>query len=647
MTWVHPAWLPQDLTAVVGSRRVCLADDGLETLHAELAGATNLHRGEMVNKDAAELVFELKDGEGRDEGFTLRSAAGRREVLATSERGLLDGYFHLLRAGALEALDDGEYRPAMQIRMLDHWDNIQDHPVMGPVERGYSGGSIFFEDGEVRSDLTRVDQYARLLASIGINRVAINNVNVHRREALLITDLLPDVARIAEVFRRWGIRVHLSVNFFAPMLVGGLATADPADADVQRWWRDTVDGIYGAIPDFGGFVVKADSEGQPGPITYGRSHADGANLLAKALQPHGGLLHWRAFVYNHEQDWRDRSTDRARAAHDHFTPLDGHFDDNVIVQVKHGPLDFQTREAVSPLFGAMEHTRLALELQVTQEYTGQQKHVCYLAPWWSEILAFEVGGPGQPLSEMVRGGIVAVSNVGTDEFWTGHPLAQANLYAYGRLAWDPHANPTEVLQEWSVQTFPGNPECAEAVANLMAGSWLTYEKYTAPLGVGFMVEPGHHYGPSVDGYEYSKWGTYHFADRDGIGVDRTRATGTGFTGQYRLPWRDTYESLEQCPDELLLFFHHVPYTHVLHSGTTVIQHIYDTHFEGVEEVERMQAAWADICNQAGQGLDARLVDRVSRLLAEQHRSATQWRDQVNTYFWRKSGILDEHGRTIH
>lgn len=646
---VHPAWLPQSATAPVGRRRVCVAGEGplLETLRDEVAAATRAHGGALVPEGEADLVFTLTDDDGAREGFSVAADGDRHLVKAGTPRGLIDGYFHLLRTGAGPLPSFARHAPSLHLRMLDHWDNIEPHPVMGPVERGYAGGSIFFEDGTVRADLSRVDDYARLLASIGINRVAINNVNVHARETLLITELLPDVARVAERFRRWGIRLHLSVNFFAPMLVGGLRTADPAEPDVQQFWVDVARSIYAVIPDFGGFVVKADSEGQPGPITYGRTHAEGANMLARALRPHGGLLHWRAFVYNHQQDWRDRTTDRARAAYDHFVPLDGDFDDNVIVQVKHGPLDFQVREPVSPLFGAMDGTRLALELQVTQEYTGQQQHACYLGPWWSQILNFETGESRAPLHGVVGGGIVAVSNVGTDEFWTGHPLAQANLYAYGRLAWDPTLDATAILREWAELSFNGSDECVQLAVEVMGRSWETYEKYTAPLGVCFMVEPGHHYGPSVDGYEYSKWGTYHYADRDGVGVDRTRATGTGFTGQYRGPWRDTYESLADCPDELLLFFHHVPYSHVLHSGKTVIQHIYDTHFEGVEEVARMQESWAAASDCVDAGMSPQFHQRVSDRLAEQLRSASEWRDQINTYFLRKSGIPDLHGRTIH
>ncbi|MFR9780215.1 hypothetical protein ACL02O_29685 [Micromonospora sp. MS34] len=360
-------------------------------------------------------------------------------------------------------------------------------------------------------------------------------------------------------------------------------------------------------------------------------------------------MHWRAFVYNHRQDWRDRSTDRARAAHDHFVPLDGRFHDNVIVQVKYGPMDFQPREPVSPLIAAMPATRLAVEFQVTQEYTGQQRHVCYLAPWWSEVLRFPPwGADGATVATVAAGGggLVAVSNVGDDGYWTGHPLAQANLYAFGRLAWDPGLDPVALLDEWIALTFPpdgtGDDLVRKTLHEIMDGSWRTYERYTAPLGVGFMVRPGHHYGPDVDGYEYTPWGTYHFADRDGVGVDRSRASGTGFTGQYPSPWREVYESVERCPDELLLFFHHVPYGHVLHSGATVIQHIYDTHFAGVEQVVAMRRRWESVAGRVDPALHARVRER----LDEQVRCAEEWRDQVNAYFHRKSGVADAHGRHI-
>ncbi|MEU5526189.1 alpha-glucuronidase [Micromonospora chersina] len=688
---VHPAWLPPAAFRAVGSRRalVCGAGTLVGTVRHELARACARYGGTVawqpgpvdatpedrtggvdlvlalstaapLPAPAAEVAAECRRQHGAGalgaEGFALARTGDATVVLAEEPAGLLQGLFHVVRLGesAFGAARRPErHRPAMRLRMLDHWDNVDVHPVMGQVERGYAGGSIFWRDGSPRGDLARVRDYGRLLAACGVNAVSVNNVNVHATEARLLTDRLGDVAAIADVLRPYGIRVHLSVTFAAPVVLGGLPTADPLDAGVRAWWAATTRQVYDRVPDFGGYVVKADSEGQPGPFTYGRSHADGANLLADALAPFRGVVHWRAFVYDHRQDWRDRSTDRARAAFDHFAPIDGRFRPNVVLQVKHGPMDFQAREPVSPVLAAMPATRLAVEVQVTQEYTGQQRHVCYLAPWWSEVLRFAPWGDHRTVAALAAGdageggGLVGVSNVGDDPFWTAHPLAQANLYAFGRLAWNPRLDPAAVLDEWIGLTFPPGPAVGDDLVRrtlheMLDDSWRTYERYTAPLGVGFMVRPGHHYGPDVDGYEYTPWGTYHFADRDGVGVDRTRASGTGFTGQYPQPWRDVYESLDRCPDELLLFFHHVPYGHVLHDGSTVIQHIYDTHFAGAEEVAALRRRWDRLDGLLDPALHARVRER----LDEQVRCAEEWRDQVNAYFFRKSGVPDAQGRRI-
>jgi len=680
---VHPAWLPAEAFRWIGERSVLVVGSGplVDTVAGEVAQACDRFGGssrrvpsgaggdgpDSAGLPAAGLVLELVPTAATgSEGYVLERADGCTRVRAEDGAGLLHGLFHVVRLGRRAFTDGafagpdalgGPYRPLLRRRMLDHWDNVDVHPVMGQVERGYAGGSLFWTAGRLRPDLGRVRDYARLLAAAGVNAVAINNVNVHATEARLLTDRLGDVVAIAAQLRPYGIRTHLSVSFAAPVVVGGLDTADPLDPAVRQWWQDVAASVHRAVPDFGGFVVKADSEGQPGPFGYGRTHADGANVLADALAPYGGVVHWRAFVYNHRQDWRDRTTDRANAAYDHFAPLDGQFRDNVVVQVKHGPIDFQVREPVSPVIGAMPRTRLAVELQVTQEYTGQQRHVCYLAPMWREVLGFRfTGDAGSTVAGIAagegRGGagagsLVAVSNAGDDPFWTGHPLAQANLYAFGRLAWDPGLEPAAVLDEWIDLTFPTAPDdgpLRETLHAMMDGSWLRYEKYTAPLGVGFMVRPGDHYGPDVDGYEYTPWGTYHFADRDGVGVDRTVATGTGFAGRYPAPWSQTYESLECCPDELLLFFHHVPYGHRLHDGRSVVQHLYDTHVEGAQEAAELAACWErpGTAEAVGPPLHA----RVRELLQEQARSAAEWRDQLTTYFYRKSGVQDPQGRVI-
>ncbi|RXJ02071.1 alpha-glucuronidase [Anaerobacillus alkaliphilus] len=589
-----------------------------------------------------------------EEGYILKTDKETHSVLVygKTDKGVLYGVFHLLRLVQTEvSLVDIEIveNPKNQLRMLNHWDNMD-----GSIERGYAGKSIFFEDNRFVEDFSRIKDYARLLASIGINGTTINNVNVHEVETNLITEeFLPDVARVADIFRAYGIKLFLSVNYASTIQLGGLGTADPLDENVRHWWKEKAKEIYSYIPDFGGVVVKADSEHRPGPFTYGRNHADGSNMLAEALEPFDGIVLWRCFVYNCLQDWRDRSIDRARAAYDHFKPLDGQFKDNVLLQIKNGPMDFQVREGVSPLFGAMPSTNQILEFQITQEYTGQQRHLCYLIPQWKEILDFETyaKGEGSPVKSVVDGsmyeykysGITAVVNVGNDMNWTGHTLAQANLYGYGRLIWNPDLSTEEITNEWVKATFGVDPQVVETVTEMLLKSWSIYEKYTSPLGVGWMVNPNHHYGPNVDGYEYDRWGTYHFADLQGIGVDRTVATGTGYTGQYFPENTSFYESIETCPDELLLFFHHVPYTHQLKSGVSVIQHIYNTHFEGVEEAEELKNRWL--------ALEGKVDDvRFRHVLARQEEQAEhskEWRDIINTYFYRKSGIADELNRTIY
>ncbi|HZL04316.1 MAG TPA: alpha-glucuronidase [Coriobacteriia bacterium] len=663
----HPilATVAQEIGTLVGLHDGVLVTDTRSGVDVILATETTLANLPVnVAAPHAELlaIGAQASQQLTAEGFAVVHHHGATLVTAIAERGLLYGYFYLLRHAAAEDVADmvdgvTVENPANPIRMVNQWDNMTVGDAMGSVERGYSGGSIFYADGQVVRDKSRITDYARLLASVGINALSINNVNVHGAESHLITDLLGDVAEIAQILRGYGIRVFVSANFAAPIELGGLLTADPLDADVAEWWQLVTADIYRTIPDFGGFVVKADSENRPGPFTYGRNHADGANLLARALKPHGGVVFWRCFVYDCAQDWRDRRTDRARAAYDHFMPLDGQFDDNVVLQIKNGPMDFQVREPVSPLIGGLRDTNIAVEFQIAQEYTGQQRHVCYLVPQWRQVLDFDMRGDGTATVATIASGrandrpvsgVCAVSSIGDDSNWTGHKLAQANLFGFGRLAWDPFLTSEAILDEWIAATFGSDPSVAEVVRAVMLDSWLTYEQYTAPLGVGWMVTPGSHYGPSIDGYEYSAWGTYHFADRDGIGVDRTVATGTGYAGLYGSPWAEQFESVSTCSDELLLFFHHVPYAHVLRSGETVIQHIYDTHFAGVERVEEMVRQWAGLSGAVEAGLlDDCAYRNVSERLTEQLRSAREWRDQVNTYFFRKSGVTDIRGRRIY
>jgi alpha-glucuronidase len=488
-----------------------------------------------------------------------------------------------------------------------------------------------------------------LLASVGINGCAINNVNADPR--LLEDSFLPQLVRIADVFRPWGVRMSLAVDLSSPKLIGGLDTFDPLNPRVGEWWRKKVDEIYRRIPDFGGFLVKADSEGRMGPSTYGRTPADAANVIARALKSHGGVVFYRAFVYNHHLDWREPKNDRAKAAYDNFHTLDGKFADNVIIQIKYGPIDFQVREPVSPLFGGLEKTNEAIELQVTQEYTGQQRHLCFLPPMWKEVLDFDMraGSDATPVKEVVSGktfhrptgGFVGVVNVGMDANWLRHPLAMANLYGFGRLAWDPNLSPKMIAEEWTQLTFGNDPAVVRTIEDMQLTSWRIYESYTGPLGAQTLTDIlGSHYGPGIESSERNGWGQWHRADYEGIGMDRSVSTGTGYVGQYRAPVKKMFESVAATPDDLLLFFHHVPYTYVLHSGKTVIQHIYDSHYEGAERAADYVRRWKSLKGRVDE-------DRYAIVLARLDYQAGHtivWRDAICNWFLRTSGIPDAKGR---
>jgi alpha-glucuronidase len=583
------------------------------------------------------------------EGYAwiVEPEAHRTTIVGADEQGALYGAMAFVRQLALGLDDPGTPvvdGPRYPFRMLNHWDNVD-----GSVERGYAGRSIFFADGTVRAaeaDRDRWRAYARLLASVGINAVAVNNVNVRgRARELLRPPLLDGLSALAATLRAYGVRLWLAVDFESPRHLGGTATADPRDPAVRRFWQDAARRVYAAIPDLGGFLVKADSEFRPGPSAYGRTQADGANCLAAALEPWGGQVFWRTFAYP-MQDWRDRRQDRARAAYDLFQPLDGRFLDNVVLQTKIGPMDFQVREPVSPLLGGLEKTRQVMEVQITQEYTGQQRDLFYWGGVWQEALATEIRGDvllRDVLADpSLGGGLVGVANIGDDPNWTGHDLAQANWYAFGRLAWDPTADARRLAREWATLTFGPDPVVVDTVTTMLVESAAIYEQYTTPFGTGWMVTPGHHYGPSPDGYEYSHWGTYHRADHTGIGIDRTVATGTGFVGQYREPLKSRYERRETCPEPLLLFFHRLAYTERLANGETLLQNLYDAHFAGVEGVERLQALWESLAGRVPPAVHARVAER----LVQQRANAENWRDVVNTYFYRKSGIPDGRGRRI-
>jgi alpha-glucuronidase len=574
----------------------------------------------------------------KPDGYSLKRVDGKIVVTGADDRGVLYGAFALLRKAALgESLArlDEKSEPHVPVRWVNHWDNLD-----GSIERGYGGRSIFWDNGVARTDLTRVNDYGRMLASLGINGASINNVNVNPR--ILAPDFLPEIVRIANTLRAWGVRTVLSVDFGSPQKIGGLDTFDPLDPKVIAWWSAKTDEIYRAVPDLGGFIIKADSEGRVGPSAYGRTHADAANVVARALKPHGGLIFYRGFVYDNKMDWRNLKNDRARAADDNFRALDGKFDDNVVIQIKNGPIDFQVREPVSPLFGTLAKTKQAIELQITQEYMGQARHTVFLVPMWKEALDFDlrVNDRATPVKSRVNA-VVGVSNAGLDDNWFGNHMSQANLYGFGRLAWNPDLSERQIAEEWTRQTFGSDTAVVRTITDMQLTSWRTYENYTGPLGLQTLTDiVGNHYGVAVEASERNGWGQWHRADETGVGMDRTVATGTGYIGQYSPVVARLYESLATCPDDLLLFMHHVPYTYVLHSGKTVLQYIYDSHYEGAEAVDGYVRAWKSLQG----GIDDRRYKEILAQFEYQAGQAEVWRDAVSNWFLRASGIPDAKGR---
>lgn len=575
--------------------------------------------------------FDARNQLGED-GFSL----GRREdgailVRANRDAGILYGAFDLLRRvqthQPLENLDVLSV-PKIQRRLLNHWDNLNRF-----VERGYAGFSLWewFYLPEIRSP--RYRDYARACASIGINGTVINNVNAN---ALILTPhYLTKVAALAEELRPYGVRVYLTARFSAPMEIGGLATADPLDPAVAAWWRAKIDEIYTFVPDLGGLLVKANSEGQPGPQDYQRNHADGANLLADALAPHGGIVMWRAFVYQ-----PDNTEDRVKQASSEFVPLDGKFRDNVVIQIKNGPLDFMPREPFSPLFGQLTHTTMAAELQITQEYLGHATHLVFLAPLWKEVLDADTfaKGPGSTVARAIDGTlherqlsvIAGVANTGTDRNWTGHPLAQANWYAYGRLAWDHALSSEAIADEWTRLTFGADATTLEVIKPLLLGSHETAVNYSMPLGLHHIMEVGHHYGPGpwVTG-ERPDWTSpyYHQADAQGLGANRS-ATGSNALENYAPELQARWGNLATCPEELLLWFHHLPWDHRMKSGRSLWDELARRYQQGVDEVRAMQRSWATLAGR----IDDERHEAVRTRLVRQERDACEWRDACLLYF---------------
>lgn len=569
------------------------------------------------------------------EGYVIQSVTmGQHQVTviaSAGEAGALYGTFHLLRlmqTGHPTTTLDIEQRPRMELRLLNHWDNLD-----GSIERGYAGPSLWkWEELPGRID-PRIEEYGRANASIGINGTVLNNVNA--KPESLTAPYLEKAAALARTLRPYGIRVYLSANFNAPRALGGLPTADPLDPAVGAWWRDKATEIYKLIPDFGGFLVKANSEGQPGPQDHGRTHADGANMLADAVAPHGGIVMWRAFVYSDDVD-----PDRVKRAYLEFVPLDGRFRDNVMVQVKNGPLDFQPREPFSPLFGAMPRTPLIAELQVTQEYLGHSTHLVYLAPMWKEVLDADTyaAGPGSTVARVLDGrlhgyrrtGIAGVANTGSDVNWTGHDFGQANWYAYGRLAWDPDLTAAAIADEWIRMTWSHAPEVVAAIRSIMLDSREIYVDYTMPLGLHHLIG-GDHYAPMPENPDPRRadWSAiyYHRADTSGIGFDRT-THGSNAVGQYWSPLREQWNDPATCPDALLLWFHRLPWDYRLRSGLTLWDGLVRHYSQGADAARGLEARWAALRGK----VDDERFQAVAAKLRQQAADAAAWRDKNLRYF---------------
>ena len=588
---------------------------------------TSLLEIEINHPDVINQLIKLKD-----DGYIIKQVDNRLIISSKTEIGLLYGCFGLLRTlqtrkplKNIHLID----QPRIQHRILNHWDNLD-----RTSERGYAGFSIWDWHKLPGYIDQRYIDYARANASIGINGTVLTNVNAN---ALVLTPTyLKKVKALADVFRAYGIKVYLTARFSAPIETGGLKTADPLDPEVIRWWTDKVNEIYQYIPDFGGFLVKANSEGQPGPQNYGRSHADGANMMAKALQPYNGIVMWRAFVYRNEEP-----EDRAKQAYNEFMPLDGQFEENVVIQVKNGPIDFQPREPFHPLFGAMKETPLAMEFQITQEYLGQATQLVYLAPMYKECLESDTyaKGKGSTVARAIDGSlydhklsaISGVANTGTDINWTGHPFGQSNWYAFGRLAWDHQLSSETIANEWTQMTWDSKATVIDNIQSIMMTSWPAAVNYMTPLGLHHLMGTGHHYGPApwVNNLPRADWNPayYHKVDTIGIGFDRT-TSGSDAVSQYFPEVTHLLNDPKTCPEKFLLWFHHLPWDYQMKSGKDLWTELCLSYQTGINQVRTMQKKWSSLQSD----IDAERFQSVTMLLKIQEEEAIWWKDACLWYF---------------
>ncbi len=599
--------------------------------------------GQAVDLKIDKLPANFKDG------YKIISTPKKISILAKTDLGLLYGSYHLLNLQQQKTSFSNfklEEKPSYDVRILNHWDNLD-----GTIERGYAGHSLWKWEDLPNKISPRYEEYARANASIGINATVLNNVNSSPN--MLREDYLKKVKVLADIFRPYGIKVYLSVNFSSPKVLGKTENSDPLNKDVQKWWKDKAAEIYKLIPDFGGFLVKANSEGQPGPQDYGRTHADGANMLADVLKPYGGIVMWRAFVYSPSKE------DRAKQAYLEFVPLDGKFRDNVIIQIKNGPIDFQPREAFNPLFGALRKTSEMVEFQITQEYLGFSNHLVYLAPLFKETLDSDTysDGQGSTIAKITDGtlrpakltAISAVANIGEDKNWTGHHFAQANWYAFGRLAWNHNLSSEQIADEWLKMTFTDNEKFVNPVKNMMLSSRETAVDYMMPLGLHHIFASGHHYGPEPWGdYKGGRpdWSPvyYHQANAEGIGFDRTK-TGSNAVSDYFPPLNEIYGNIKTTPENLILWFHHLPWDYKMKDGKTLWDELCYKYDSGVLGVRGYQKTWENIKPY----VDSQRFSEVQEKLKIQAKDAVWWKDACLLYFqtFSKRPIPSDIEKPIH
>lgn len=539
-------------------------------------------------------------------------------------------------------------KPSSKIRMINHLDNID-----GSIKSGYSGNSIFFLNNKINYDLYRINFYAKLLCSIGINSISINNTNVDFKSTYLITKKwLIQIKELYNIFIKYNIKIFISIRYDSPIILSKLKTFNPLNNDVILWWKKKINEIYKYMPLFGGFIINTNLKSK-GPLYYNINHARGSKLISKPLKKFNGILFWKCFLTNINHSWKNKKIDKTCITFNYFKKLDKYFPKNVVLQIKNGPIGFQVREPVSPLIGSMKYTSQIIELQINQEYTGQQIDLCWLPMQWKYILNFDtyLYGHNSTIKKIISGkinnmkyfGATVISNIGNNWNWTKNILSQSNLFSYGKILWNNNINLNNILKEWIKLSIKNNKKVIKNIRKILINSWKTYEKYTNPLGLSLMVDPVDNYTPNIDGYEYNNYGIYHYADRKKIGYNRT-SFGSKFTNQYSNYNKNKFNNIKRCPESLLLFFHRLSYKFILKKyNKTIIQYIYDIHFEGVKNV----FLWINLWNKLKKLIPIYIFSNVKKNLIKQYFHSKEWKDKINSYFFRKSGIDDKLKRNIY